>query len=366
MLRAAEPWNSLFARSEDASDLVVREMRVIYKGGQPLLALPGSAASALACLSLYPAQTARARLARRFLRLFIQSGLELGMQRTRLEISRQDSFIRFLAETAGTKTGLPPEFGIFAGNPRSPGQRFIVLVCNGERQPVAVVKAGITKEARTLVALEAGFLKEAATRISGLPKVYGHLVDSRVEAMALKFFPGESPRETSPEKLGSLLGPWIDTSSDMTVEESTMWRQLKACPAAAGLASIEPGLKGKRFCSTLFHGDLAPWNVRVSPSGEWTVLDWERGQLRGLPGWDWFHFVIQPAVLVRKASLAALLKLVDQMLKNPAFRDYARKASIEGIERELLLAYLAHLTNVIRPSEGLEQNLALLNRLARG
>jgi hypothetical protein len=113
----------------------------------------------------------------------------------------------------------------------------------------------------------------------------------------------------------------------------------------------------------IFHGDFAPWNIRALPSGDWMVLDWERGDPRGLPGWDWFHFVIQPAILVRKAGIEELIRLVETLLANDAFRAYVQKALIQGFERELLLAYLLHVVEVIRPSEGLEQNRELLNRL---
>ena len=93
------------------------------------------------------------------------------------------------------------------------------------------------------------------------------------------------------------------------------------------------------------------------------VLDWERGDPRGLPGWDWFHFVIQPAILVRKVGIEELILLVETLLSSDAFRAYAQKALIQGFERELLLAYLLHLVEVIRPSEGLKQTCELFNRL---
>jgi len=48
-----------------------------------------------------------------------------------------------------------------------------------------------------------------------------------------------------------------------------------------------------RVYPALTHGDFAPWNVKVSRR-QWTVLDWERGELAGRAGWDWFHFVMQP------------------------------------------------------------------------
>jgi hypothetical protein len=115
MLRATEPWNALFAPTEAEGEMIGRELRVIYKSGEPLLALPGSTRAALACLSLYPAQTTRARLARRLLGFLIQSGIRPGMQRKRLELSRRAPFTKFLSTVAGESGETVPEFGILTG-----------------------------------------------------------------------------------------------------------------------------------------------------------------------------------------------------------------------------------------------------------
>jgi hypothetical protein len=364
MLRAAEPWNALFAPTEAEGEKTVRELRVIYKSGQPLLALPGTTRAALACLSLYPAQTARARLARGLLRFLIQSRLRPGMQRTQLELSLGAPFTEFLSEVAGEAGEALPEFGILAGNPRSPGQRFIILVCARNGQPAAVVKAGMSKEARALIAKETAFLKEVGGRTPGIPTLRKQFEDSGISALALDFFPGESPREIDPVEMSRLLGLWIDVTNKVAIEDIGTWQQLKTSLAAKPmLAALEPMLEGKRMRPAIFHGDFAPWNIRALPSGEWMVLDWERGDPRGLPGWDWFHFVIQPAILVRKAGIEELIRSVETLLASGAFRSYAQEALIQGFERELLLAYLLHIVEVIRPSEGLEQNRVLLNRL---
>jgi len=364
MLRATEAWNALFAHTDVEGEKVVRKLRVVYKSGQPLIALPGSTRAALACLSLYPAQTARARLAKSLLGFLIKFRLRLGMQSTRLELSQRAQFTKFLSAVASEAGDTVPEFGILAGNPRSLGQRFMLLICSKNGQPSAVVKAGMSKEARALIVKETAFLKEVGGRTPGIPALRSQFEDSRTMALTLDFFPGESPRETGPAEMSRLLGSWIDVSGEVAIEEAEMWQQLRASTAAKPmLAVLEPKLEGKRMRPVIFHGDFAPWNIRVLPSGEWMVLDWERGNPRGLPGWDWFHFVIQPAILVRKVGIEELILLVETLLSSDAFRAYAQKALIQGFERELLLAYLLHLVEVIRPSEGLKQTCELFNRL---
>src|SRR5256885_1368682 len=102
------------------------------------------------------------------------------------------------------------------------------------------------------------------------------------------------------------------------------------------------------------HGDFARWNIKVHPSGSWTVLDWERGQLEGIPAWDWFHYYLQSAILVEKLSGDALIERAEAILQTNDFENYAEQSRIKAIARPLMIAYLLHLVHVIQPSEGRE------------
>ena len=93
------------------------------------------------------------------------------------------------------------------------------------------------------------------------------------------------------------------------------------------------------------------------------MLDWERCDLNGLPGYDWFHFLIQTRILVAKKSAAGLAKELMRLLDSPAFQQYAGHAGIIGVERELVLAYLLHHNEVIHPGEGRAQGRELFNAL---
>jgi hypothetical protein len=104
--------------------------------------------------------------------------------------------------------------------------------------------------------------------------------------------------------------------------------------------------------------------VKVS-RGVWTALDWERGELACVPGWDWFHFVMQPAVLVRRERTDALLARFENLLASPEFASYAQRAKIAGHERALALAYLAHCTRVLKQTDGAGR-VAELERGAAG
>ena len=87
------------------------------------------------------------------------------------------------------------------------------------------------------------------------------------------------------------------------------------------------------------HGDFAPWNIKVSRAdGSWLALDWERGQLAGIPGWDWFHYAIQTGILVEKLPPERVAQRLEELFNAPVFWTYAEAAGIAGKEKPLATA----------------------------
>jgi aminoglycoside phosphotransferase (APT) family kinase protein len=158
---------------------------------------------------------------------------------------------------------------------------------------------------------------------------------------------------------------WLQPAEEIAAIETANWQALtNAAPSHPLLKTLTARLQGKRVRASLHHGDFAPWNVKVDKAGRWTVLDWERGEVRGLPLWDWLHFIIQREVLIRRPGLGGLIDVVESLLRSPAVLDYSKRAACAGIERELTLAYLLHVSEIIRPAEGLPENRRLLDELA--
>jgi hypothetical protein len=348
-------WNDLFAAASPSTAVGRVQMRELRKQGRPLLLLPRSARPAAQCLDLYPAQSGRARLARAVLRGLIRVGVVPGSNPVGLNIPATDPFIRFLHSTAGTKKQLP-DFGILAGNPAGGTQRFIVLLFDDKGNPQTVVKAGVAPAARELIKKERDFLSSVPAGEVGIPQLRSKFASASVEAFATNFFVGGPPQPDDDRLVSRVLSSWI--TQRMPLRQFPGWVAFeKAFPQAA------KGTSDRLVQSVIQHGDFAPWNIKVSRNGSFTVLDWERGTLNGLPGWDWFHYVIQTNILVRKATTENLVRTVEQLLNSGSFKGYAQKTGIAGLERPLLLAYLAHVVNVIEPAEGLEQTRALVEAL---
>lgn len=356
-----ELWQELFAGDQSGPAMPVN-IRIIQRSGRPFLALPEDSRAAARALALYAAQTPRARAAKSFLELALKWKLPTGLPVASLSVNPQEPFAAFLAETAGSR-GLP-RFAILSGNPEAEGRRFILLLFNEKDEPVAVVKAGMGEAAMRLIEHETVFLTSAPPQTPGAPRLRAKFRSPRLQALALDFFPGDSPDPEDADGVERLLSAWIDTKQRVSIGELAAWQRL-----TAGVAPELPGwplwreLKNAVCHPVIYHGDFTPWNVKVAGEA-WRVLDWERGEAAGVPAWDWFHYVIQSAVLVRREPAAALAERVEHLLASWNFERYAALAEIKGLERKLLLAYLNYSVRVLRQTEELPRVQALLNSLS--
>jgi hypothetical protein len=353
----------LFAAHDRPGPGLRMELRMWRKRGRPFLLLPLQARAAAAALALYPAQTPRARTSRILLRWLVGIGVPLAGERVSFDISPDEPFLEFLSSLSGASVQKVPELGILAGNPASDGQRFLVLVFDAGHRPVAAVKVGMSERAKAFIEKEESFLRSISGK-TGIPKVLAVFQSPRLRAFAMEFFSGDSPRPRHRGALPALLGSWIEADRQISLSETPDWLRLEN--AAAGdpfFSAIAGQLRARRVRCVLMHGDLAPWNIKVSLAGRWTVIDWERGERLGIPGWDWFHYVIQTGILVERRSNSRLIEGVEALLASAEFGSYAKQAGIVGCERELVLAYLLHAVHVIKPSGGLPQTKGLLQVL---
>jgi hypothetical protein len=357
--RSIISWTDLFA-AKGPMDCALA-MRVIKKAGEPFLILPESNALAARALTLYPAQTTFARAAKRGLSTALKFGLPTGLSDKEIQFSRDDAFPKFLIEMGGAKANAFPELAILAGNPHAEGRRFIVLLFDAVGEPTRVVKAGIGKAATQLIERESSFLQSLPTGISGLPKFSGTFSDARIAALAMDFVEGDSPRGEEREKVRTLLSGWLDRNKRARADGIPAWQTLAREHGGHPMfATLAAKLGNVEFYPTLYHGDFAPWNIKVSRDGSWRVLDWERGDRLGVPGWDWFHYSVQRGALVEKLTPDALARKWEALLTSAEFRTYAERAGIVGNEKVFAAAYLLYCVEMLRQSEGMETMRGLL------
>src|SRR5205823_14692324 len=99
--------------------------------------------------------------------------------------------------------------------------------------------------------------------INGLPEFLRPLSSAKVEALALRYVEGDSPQGKVRDRIGNILGSWINLQKRVGVEDIPAWQNLKekasSNPLFARLASEFANLN---FHPALFHGDFAPWNIK--------------------------------------------------------------------------------------------------------
>ena len=330
--------------------------RILKKGGVPLLYIPQHSKAALETLRLYPAQSGKARLAKRLCQLAVAVRVPLPFGKGEAPVVPLDCIQWSDTSEEERITDEPVCWGVFAGNPSAPGRRFLYLVFNAQGAPLYLIKAGFDAEARAKIEAERRFLISSVARRAGVFPLWGVICEETCAAIVVPYFRGKSPGNSP------LAQPLCELMQRWQSPERTMLHDIPAWQALVA-ASVAPAIADREVSQVLGHGDLAPWNVIVDVSGTWHVIDWERGSELFVPGWDWMHYVVQPSILVKQDAPARTLKKVVQLLASTAFIRYAEKTGIRGIEWELLEAYLLYCREVLRPAEGSHATDALLAAL---
>jgi hypothetical protein len=361
---AAKPWEELFPPLDTRAVGESVALHLLRRHGSPLLLLPTSRSAARAALSLYPAQTWKARLARRTLLTMRRFGVSPGTSAVTLRLDREAPFVRFLAGSQPDDE--PLTFAMLLGNPTVAGRRFVLLRFDANGLPMRVVKAGRGVAACELIQREARFLKSLPSKLLRAPVTCGEFAGEDITALAMEYAPGATPDANDTTTVPGILESWLKPDQTVRFEDLELWRRLFA---AFQHDTVNPHfldrLRAVSFHPTIHHGDFVPWNIRVDPASKrWTVLDWERGEAMGPPGWDWFHYVIQPATLVRRERPAKLLQRADRLLQSPAFRRYATQADIGPNADLLLLGYLLYCRDVVQQAQGTETIRALIQLVA--
>lgn len=356
---------TLFADADESAPAVMRAFGVISKKGCPVFYLPIKRGLAARSLALYPAQRLPARMLKMLMRCACQAGATRLLPRVTLRLWPDAPLSQFLGSLTASR-GLP-DFAVLAGNPNVPGRRYVILVCDSQQRPAAVVKAGRGEPALKLIQQEADLLASAPPGALGIPRLQSVLTSGDVRALALDYLEGRSPPATPSPQMAAVLNSWVDTRRSVSAGEVPCWRRLRESVPQSNLwQKLQHRVEAKPFHPALCHGDFAPWNIKVSPgNGGWQVLDWERGELTGLPCWDWFHYRIQVAILADRLSTSAHVLQIDRWIETEDFRTYAEAAWAWSIRRELLLAYLLYSAEITRPSEGLSTTRELLESLSQ-
>lgn len=99
-------------------------------------------------------------------------------------------------------------------------------------------------------------------------------------------------------------------------------------PLEQALAILEDSFVDIRLPRVVLHGDFAPWNLRVGGEGLF-ALDWEYGDLEGLPLLDLLHFVVQTGFLLDRSPASQLLRRLPGILAEECARSYMEQVRLD-------------------------------------
>src|ERR1043166_2457854 len=337
-------------------------MRLLRRKGQPFLFRSVDSKFAARSLDLYAPQTVKARMAKALLRMSLGLGFSAGLETTSLNIHPSDTFTKYISQLLGVAKNTLPAFALLAGNPRTAGQRSILLLFDSGGNPVCVVKAGSDAEAFRLIEREETFLKSAPSKMRGVPAVRSAFRSESVQAITMDFYSGKSPRPSDWEAAENPLSSWVAEDHKLNIAELPMWQRFET--SVLGLPPPIKELGAPSVFPTIYHGDFAPWNIKEHENS-WILLDWERGEMVGVPLWDWLHYIVQPAVLVERCASETLISRIENWLQSPPVTRYSELCGITGLRRALAAAYFQYCIHVIRPSEGLSELRELGDALMR-
>ncbi len=193
--------------------------------------------------------------------------------------------------------------------------RLVLLVCDEGGRPARVIKVGLNLKGRAATDKEADFLAQLPPGRLGGIHLTGRLSTQTLSAFSMEYFHGTSPNDDA--GLEHLFHDWLNKDEAVPLESLTLWRELSAAIGNSHRDAwweINSALVGKTIHTTLYHGDFTPWNVRVINSRNLQAFDWERGDRHGIPGWDWFHFTVQTAILARRHSAERAAAEVEALI----------------------------------------------------
>ncbi len=344
---------ALFAGAKPCREPVNFSWRLIRRKKRPFLLLPEKSGKASDSFELYSAHRPLAKLWRSLIPLTLRTPAAKFYGRVAIPADAGSEFMRFLAQQSGLAAGQLQTPAIKFGGVAGKTSRLVMLLCDAGGHPIRVIKVGLNPQGRAATEREADLLSSLPVNVIGCTGITGRFSSATVSAFATAFFSGASlDNDVGIEKL---FHDWLDDTPPEPIKNLASWRELESVANGAGLPqwpTLRAALANQTVRSTIFHGDFTPWNVRMTNLENIRAFDWERGQLKGIPAWDWFHFIVQTSILVKRHSPERVAAELAQLIHSARFQKYASDAGISQIIEPLLLVYLLNQKLIVQPLEG--------------
>jgi hypothetical protein len=235
------------------------------------------------------------------------------------------------------------KIGFLLGNPEADARRAMVVHTQGKEYVVSKVGTGGKSKASVIV--ERGIIETLPKHLSGIPSLRGEQEEKNWASYSTDFIKGKSPGRADDAQVMALLNDWVAVADPVPLGETKQWIAVMKEANRQSATDIWAKLSDAfsvEVMSGVFHGDFAPWNIKMSREGYLNVLDWEHGSSAGPAGWDWLHYLIQRAILVDKLSAWCALDLCRKWAATKQGKHFLAKTGW-GEQAELWIGtYLAY------------------------
>lgn len=303
------------------------------KDGRGYLLSLNSRQAAVRALSLYNAQSCKAKLTKRLL----AAGLKLGLAQmllSKVHVIVQEStsgkqatntvLLEHLKKVLGRRD---LSFSVSLGTP-GPHLKPVLQVLTQRAKSVAYVKVGWNEATNVLVQHEAEVLEQLAKGSFNsftVPRVL-YAGSWKGRYLCVQSPPNGkvklAPQEMTPGYVKIIRELAIFHTRWIPLRESDFWKRLQnrinQVPSEyyhhvlqQGIVKVEKRLGNASLPFHFRHGDFAPWNVKRA-NGRLFVFDWEYADAEAPAGWDLVHFFVQTLRLLRKQSSSEIWRTFQE------------------------------------------------------
>jgi len=319
----------------------------IRRAGYLFLALPRDRRLAERVLKLYQPQRWKGLMFRGFFQFIFRFGLQRFFRRESIDIGR-DSLLVKLEEL-----GFGSDFGFLLGNINSSNRNLIGVIELDKN--FYVVKSG-RSEGLDILQKEYEMTRQFSDLLDEVPKVESEIYFDGGYGYVCELIEGRSPKAGKDDfKIFDVLKKWLDQGLEKKLGDVGAWSEMLAgLEDQSGEAIRLSKLGERKVLSPISHGDFAPWNVIISKDDEVKVLDWEFGDLEGVPGWDAIHYRVQQLSLVDGLNDLNVYTRCLEWISGEWMNGYLKQAGLDGFGSELFGSYCYFSQHVLSyPRQGL-------------
>jgi len=262
----------------------------VFKHGHLLLLLPQDRRHSLRALTLYQAQSFKARIYVMYLRCLLFLKAHFLMKSIKFGDFQEP--YQFLSENDSV--------GFLLGNPHSESRKIIAYHSLGDK--ASVTKFALDCKTTVSVSNEIEYLEKINRSLKGASHISNKNIseDKSYAYYTVDWVDGRTPRKVDNKMLVELMESWIKSHEKVSLGSTDVWQEVTKLTSISEYSEVVTELAEKEVLLATVHGDFSPWNIKINTNDAVKVLDWESYHHDGIAGVDWAHYLVQSKSLISK------------------------------------------------------------------